>query len=107
VGCDEEAKEGKEMKFQVARTSTHGVRTSAEKPCDGAVAEERTLYWKRKGGLESRVETLWFIEIRTIKQLVELMRREGEDLVIREPLVLSEKDELGEPLIEIYDDYRE
>ena len=71
------------MKFRITRTSLW----SETCPMDGAKAEEVEL-WSGRTGIQ------WFIEIKSLKALLELVKREGN-------IVLSTDQ------IEIYDSYRE
>ena len=77
------------MKFQIERTSDW---IGEKLPCEGAVL-------MRKG--TSIVDPVYIIDIESVEDLVELMKREGE-IIIK----ASYKDG-GLPVIEIYDTYRE
>lgn len=74
------------MRFKVCRTSSSRNRVS---PCDGAYHDAEAS--KGTGG------NVWFIEIQTLEQLIELASKE--------PIIVSTNG--NEPEIEIYDDDRE
>lgn len=77
------------MKFQIERTSDW---IGEKLPCEGAVL-------MRKG--TSIVDPVYIINIDSMEDLVKLMEKEGEIIVKG-----SYKD-VGLPVIEIYDTYRE
>ena len=70
---------GGSMKFRITRTSSY---LSKGQPCGGSFKEG----------------DLWFIEVQTIDDLMELVKAQDE-------LIVSLRD--GIPALEIYDDYRE
>ena len=79
------------MKFLISRTSdTYGV---SEKPCEGAVP--RTMGLKDKDVVPYTAK--WEIDIRTLRDLLDLVKKVGD-------IIVSNGDY---PNIEIYDSYRE
>lgn len=76
------------MRFKVCRTSSD--KRIKACPCEGAVRDIEAS--KGTGG------NVWFIEIQTLEQLVELAGKE--------PIIVS-TGENEAPEIEIYDDYRD
>jgi hypothetical protein len=79
------------MKFEIERTS-FWYKDEMKEPCEGAVL--------MKAGT-STTDPVYTIDIESVEDLVELMKREGE-IIIK----ASYKDG-GLPVIEIYDTYRE
>ena len=77
------------MKFQIERTSDW---IGEKLPCEGAVLMKEGT---------STTDPVYTIDIESVEDLVELMKREGE-------IIIKESYEDGElPVIEIYDTYRE
>lgn len=80
------------MKFHITRTSVYDPE---EQPCRNAYSGE----WSKEDDRH-----VWYIDIDTIEQLMELRAEVGEELIIGTSW-LSACD--GLPQIEIYDTYRE
>ena len=80
------------MKFQIERTSSWWSE-DGKAPCEGAVL--------MKEGTSTDLP-VYTIDIESVEDLVELMKREGE-IIIKEGGYMND----GLPVIEIYDTYRE
>jgi len=83
------------MKFIIGRVSMW----NAEKPCEGAVMEDRKL---TRINSKPKIVKRWVIEINTLEELLVLSDKMGYPLIIDKDFID------GEPRrIEIYDDYME
>ena len=79
------------MKFQIERTSSWWSE-DGKAPCEGAVLMKEGT---------SITDPVYTIDIESVEDLVELMKREGE-IIIKKSY-----EDVGLPVIEIYDTYRE
>lgn len=79
------------MKFQIERTSSWWSE-DGKAPCEGAVLMKEGT---------STTDPVYTIDIESVEDLVELMKREGE-IIIKKSY-----EDVGLPVIEIYDTYRE
>lgn len=79
------------MKFEIERTS-FWYKDKMKEPCEGAVLMKEGT---------STTDPVYTIDIESVEDLVELMKREGE-IIIK-----ASYEDGGLPGIEIYDTYRE
>lgn len=80
------------MIFKIRRTSADFEAKTA--PCEGAYLDKTIKH-------NDYTEHVWKIKVNTIKELMQLIEK------TREPLIIFGKKNEDEPMIEIYDDYRE
>ncbi len=93
------------MIFEIEKTSHRWTFDENEPPCRKAFIKEfkEPKYWGKH--IEPQKKT-WLIELNTLKDLLNLQKEIGEDIIIGDTSLRA--NDIGvKHYIEIYDDYRE